>query len=171
MRWLDGITNSMDMSLSMLWDWWWTGKSGVLQSMGLQRVRQDWVTELNWELVFLLYNHILYIVSFSYSSDKVPSIFLSQRPYYLFLTVSYILRSKAERHTHTHTQKHLAALFIFAFQTKTSAALTAFLLNQVFTVLFFSPLTRYTIGLQHSFGFKLLEEKKWSLHVTLNSIA
>ena len=28
--------------------WWWTGKPGGLQSMGLQRVRHDWVTELNW---------------------------------------------------------------------------------------------------------------------------
>ena len=28
--------------------WWWTGRPGMLQSMGLQRVRQDWVTELNW---------------------------------------------------------------------------------------------------------------------------
>ena len=27
---------------------WWTGKTGVLQSMGLQRVRRDWATELNW---------------------------------------------------------------------------------------------------------------------------
>ena len=27
--------------------WWWTGKPGVLQSMGLQRVRHDWATELN----------------------------------------------------------------------------------------------------------------------------
>ena len=27
--------------------WWWTGKPGVLQSMGSQRVRQDWATELN----------------------------------------------------------------------------------------------------------------------------
>ena len=26
--------------------WWWTGRPGVLQSMGLQRVRYDWV---NWE--------------------------------------------------------------------------------------------------------------------------
>ena len=26
--------------------WWWTGKLGVLQSMGSQRVRHDWVTEL-----------------------------------------------------------------------------------------------------------------------------
>ena len=27
--------------------WWWTMKPGVLQSMGLQRVGHDWVTELN----------------------------------------------------------------------------------------------------------------------------
>ena len=28
--------------------WWWTGRSGVLWSMGLQRIGHDWVTELNW---------------------------------------------------------------------------------------------------------------------------
>ena len=28
--------------------WWWTGKPGVLQSIRSQRVRHDWVTELNW---------------------------------------------------------------------------------------------------------------------------
>ena len=28
--------------------WWWTGKPGVLQSMGSQRVRHDCATELNW---------------------------------------------------------------------------------------------------------------------------
>ena len=42
----------MDMSLSKLWvwansgSWWWTGKPGVLQSMGLQRVGHNWATEL-----------------------------------------------------------------------------------------------------------------------------
>ena len=28
--------------------WWWTGKPGVLQSMGSQRVGHDWEAELNW---------------------------------------------------------------------------------------------------------------------------
>ena len=28
--------------------WWWTGKPGMLQAMGSQRVRHDWATELNW---------------------------------------------------------------------------------------------------------------------------
>ena len=40
------------------WSWWWTGRPGVLQSMGSQRVGHSWATELNWpderwELAFL----------------------------------------------------------------------------------------------------------------------
>ena len=34
--------------------WWWTGKPGVLQSTGSQRVRHNWVTELNRIWVILL---------------------------------------------------------------------------------------------------------------------
>ena len=30
------------------WSWWWTVEAVVLQSVWLQRVRQDWATELNW---------------------------------------------------------------------------------------------------------------------------
>ena len=30
--------------------WWWTGRLGMLQSMGSQRVGHDWTTELNWFL-------------------------------------------------------------------------------------------------------------------------
>ena len=36
MRWLDGITDSMDMGLGGLGSWWWTGRPGMLQFMGLQ---------------------------------------------------------------------------------------------------------------------------------------
>ena len=32
--------------------WWWMGKPGILQSMGWQRVRHDWVTELTWNVYY-----------------------------------------------------------------------------------------------------------------------
>ena len=43
-----------------IWVWvssgslWWTGKPGMLQSMGSQTVGHDWVTELNWTELGLL---------------------------------------------------------------------------------------------------------------------
>ena len=32
--------------------WRWTRRPGVLQSMGSQRIRHDWATELNWSVFF-----------------------------------------------------------------------------------------------------------------------
>ena len=34
--------------------WWWTGKPGMLQSVGLQRAGHNWSTELNWNTTNLL---------------------------------------------------------------------------------------------------------------------
>ena len=48
LRWLDGITDRWTWVWASSGSWGWTGKPGMLQSMGLQRVRHDWVTELNW---------------------------------------------------------------------------------------------------------------------------
>ena len=41
MRWLDGITDTMDMGLGGFREWRWTGRPGMLRFMGSQRVGQD----------------------------------------------------------------------------------------------------------------------------------
>ena len=47
LRWLDDITRWTWVCVYS-GSWWWTGRPGMLQSMWSQRVRQDWVIELNW---------------------------------------------------------------------------------------------------------------------------
>ena len=49
MRWLDGITDSWTWVSASSRSWWWTGKPGVLQSIGSHRVGHDWAAELNWK--------------------------------------------------------------------------------------------------------------------------
>ena len=63
MRWSDGITNTMDMGLGGLRELGWTGRPGVLQFMGSQRVRHDWATELNWTE----YSEITHISFYQYT--------------------------------------------------------------------------------------------------------
>ena len=41
--------------------WWWTGRPGVLQPMGSQRVGHDWATELSWK-VLLLYMRSKFLI-------------------------------------------------------------------------------------------------------------
>ena len=52
-KWLDGITNSVDWVWANSGRWWRIGKPGVLPFMELQKVGQDWATELNWTESFL----------------------------------------------------------------------------------------------------------------------
>ena len=61
--------------------WWWTGRPGVLQFMGSQRVGHDWATELNWrdrEEYNVVFWVLFWVHSDSLSKDccLVPSIHL-----------------------------------------------------------------------------------------------
>ena len=59
------------MATQTWWTWvwigsgsrWWTGRPGVLQLVGLQRVRHDWATELNWNFSKYLF---WYLVGYYY---------------------------------------------------------------------------------------------------------
>ena len=44
--WMASLTRWTRVSVNS-GSWWWTGKPGVLQFMGSQRVGHDWATELN----------------------------------------------------------------------------------------------------------------------------
>ena len=62
--------------------WWWLGKAGVLQSVGLQRVKHNWATELN--LVLLLksewYHHLTTYIRKKLKNN--PWLFLELQPSY-----------------------------------------------------------------------------------------
>ena len=64
--------------------WWWTGKPGVLKSMGLQRVRRDWATELK-------------VLTCSFLSPLILF-------YFICIFVSHINNLEQSRELLTHTK-------------------------------------------------------------------
>ena len=71
MRWLDGITDAMTWTWANFRRWWGRGRPGVLQSMGSQRVRHEWVSEQQQQhsqlaeiplLLGLPYNSLFYVL-------------------------------------------------------------------------------------------------------------
>ena len=83
MRWLHGITDSMDMSLSKLQELVMNREAWHAAVHGSQRVEHDWVTELNWIMkiltviwfycpVFFVYKMIIAIKFHSFPFIAIP---------------------------------------------------------------------------------------------------
>ena len=81
--------------------WWWTGKPGMLQSMGSQRVGHDWVTELNWTDSLICY-HLLSVHSLLCDSYHIFSYFVQSTDKF-----SQVIKN--------HVAKIVEVFFFFAY--------------------------------------------------------
>ena len=86
-RW-DGITDSMDMGLGGLCEWWWTRRPGLLWFMELQRVGQDWATELKFLLFLDCLDGVFPWVRPYYFQNILPLVFI----YFLHFICSHFLQ-------------------------------------------------------------------------------
>ena len=63
--------------------WWWTGRPGVLQFMGSQKVRHDWATELNWTDSKSKYaQKCVYTMFLDISPEKLIDWYFSERKHH-----------------------------------------------------------------------------------------
>ena len=90
MRWLDGITDTIDMGLGGSSNWWWTGRPGVLWFMGSQRVRHDWGTELNWTPKFVVKKgRFIFKWSVEFLKKKIIKLTVISYPFY-FMVINFL---------------------------------------------------------------------------------
>ena len=59
--------------------WWWTGRPGVLQFMGSQRIGHDWATELTDGLCLGLHGPLLCLSELGYSSTRATLVHMRKR--------------------------------------------------------------------------------------------
>ena len=108
--------------------WWWTGRPGVLQSMGSQRVRHYWVTELNstfpqFFLAIMIFIQKLgflgwtlpiscFIIYFYYPFLYLPVITMILAQLYFQVLIPYIHICVDNTHMQTHVN-HIYTVYMF----------------------------------------------------------
>ena len=105
--------------------WWWTEEPGMLQSMGSQGVRHDWVTELNWTenfqtpentriaslpIHFSLSLHLTSSICHSYASHDIESMWFPQ--FELILKVWFALFDGFSQEWNLHDFCGVVYLFV-----------------------------------------------------------
>ena len=99
------------MASSTLWtwvwvssgSWWWAGKPGILQSMGLQRAGHNWATELNW----------LIITKTTETKVKVIEIDLANSPFLVTGKHHVYLQGTKQGEWAAHAQEYPNSLMAF----------------------------------------------------------
>ena len=104
MRWLDASPTQWTWVWVNSGSWWWTGRPGVLQCMGSQRVRHNWATEPNWtELLVKMWGiespnkHWWYEYNMAETIRRQLTVPISYKRKWFFMENLYICRNECIR--------------------------------------------------------------------------
>ena len=92
--------------------WWWTGRPGMLQSAGVQRVRCDWATELNWEPLNIAGRLLNGVVTLENSLAVPQNVKHRVTVWPSNLTLQFMLKLIENMCPHRNLYMTVAALFI-----------------------------------------------------------
>ena len=124
--------------------WWWTGKPGLLQSMGSQRVEHNWATELNWidfqyiwwiNLVFLKHVSLRTLSPDCPFIERCPSMMVDIR---LFFKFFYFEAIELDTHKCSHFICFWQIILSFLY------SVCSFLVNK-----YLFPTQKWNLGLPH----------------------
>ena len=96
MRWLELHHQLNGYGFGWTQSWWRTGRPGVLRFMGLQRVRHDWATELNWTATLYPLNN-----NFPISTPPVSGSHYSTYFSQCFISLNFTTLSAEREYNHT----------------------------------------------------------------------